>query len=88
VRIKDVEDRLRQFREIVVQLAPNPRRQEREGLNQALNMRILNGILAQAQAARDLRMFIRKLRGQAADVGQFPMVEGKQVVNHRYRLQP
>ena len=87
MRIEDVEQRLGQFRQIVVELAPDPCSQEGEGFDQPGDVRILDRILAQPQPAGDLRVRLRELRGKPADVIQFPVVVWEKIVNHWRRRQ-
>jgi hypothetical protein len=82
VRIEDVEERLRQFRQVVIELATDPGGEERERLDQTGDVRILNRVLTQAEAAGDLWVRFGKLRRQPADVVELPIVVGQQLVNH------
>src|SRR5262249_16525453 len=53
-----------------------------EGLDQALDVRVLAGIGSQAQPGRDLGVGGGELAGQPADVGQLPVVVGQQGIAH------
>src|SRR5205085_1135679 len=74
VRIYDVEDRLRDFGKLVVDLQMDARGEEREGLDEPLDMRILAFRRLELQPARDLRISLRELRPHPADVRELSLV--------------
>src|SRR5262249_12693006 len=53
-----------------------------EGLDEALDVRVLAGIGTQAQPGRDLGVSLGELAGQPADVGQLAVVVGQQGIAH------
>ena len=69
--------------ELVVQPVVHPCREERDALQQARDVRIVDRIGRQAQPTGDFRVRVGELRGKPAQRYEFAIVVGKQCVRHR-----
>ena len=83
MRVEDFQQALRQLREIVVELAVDAGGDEGEALQQPLDVRIVGGFAGKAQPAGDLRMLLGEFGGQLAQIAEFAVVVGVQLVKHR-----
>ena len=72
------------MRLIVVEALADARRQEGEGLDQPADMRILDRILGEPEAAGDAGVLGGELRRGAAYVQEFAVVVGEDVVRHYF----
>ena len=84
VRVEHVQKRLGDFGELIVELAVHAARQQREGFDEAFDVRIFAGIGLQQQAAGHLGIFFRELAGHLADELQLALVVGQQLVDHAF----
>ncbi len=84
MRIQDVEQRLGDFRELVVDLEVYPRGQECERLQHPLHVRVFALVRLQHQSRRHLRILRRELHAHLAQEGQLPFVIQQQVIPHSY----
>ena len=80
MRIDDVEDRLRDLREVIVDLEMHSRGKERERFDHPLDVRILALRRLELEAASDLRIALRELRPHSADVCELALVVVEQLL--------
>ena len=83
MRVQDAEQGVGQFREVVLELGPGAGVEVGERLDEPLDVRVLAGVRAEAQASGDLRVGLGELGPEPADVGQLAVVERQQLVGHR-----
>ena len=74
MRVDDFEERLGEARELGVELELHPRRQERESLQQTLDIRVSDLDSAHAEAGSHLGVFLRELLAHFAQVLQLVVV--------------
>jgi hypothetical protein len=82
VRVEDVEQRLADLRELVVELEVHARGEEGEALQHPLHVRVLGLAGLQQQAAGDLRVLLGELGAHAPEVRQLALVVVEQLVTH------
>jgi hypothetical protein len=85
VRVHDVEQRLRDFREIIIEAKVHASGQQRHRLDHALDMRIFAAARLQLQARGDLRIFLGELGAHLAEERQLALVVGEQLIAHEFR---
>lgn len=86
MRVQHLEERLDDFRKLVIEFLVHARRQERERLDQALGMRVLAVVALNQQSRSDLRILSGKFLAQKAQVREFLLVIGQQIVEHQLRF--
>jgi len=69
--------------EVVVELRPRARVEQRDGLDQARDVRVVDRVLAEPQPARDLRVRGGELGPHLAQERKLAVEVGQQVVGHR-----
>ncbi len=74
MRIHDLQQRFGQFRVVVVELLADARRQEGEGLDHPLDVRIVATVGRHGEPPRDLRISLGEVARIPAQVGQFTLV--------------
>src|SRR5579863_6737681 len=82
MRIKNTEERLGDFGELVVDLQMDARRKKRKRLQQPFDVRVFALIGLHNEARRDLRILVRKLRPHLAQEVEFAFVVEQQIVTH------
>ncbi len=80
--VQDPEERFRDLRELVVDLEAHARREEGEGLEEALDVRVLALVRLELQAGRDLRVLVRELGPHLAKEAQLALVVLQEVAAH------
>ena len=83
VRVEDVEERLRDLGVLVVDLEPDPARQEGERLDEPLDVRVVALVGLEGEPPGDLRVGLRELRPQPADEAQLALVVAEELVAHQ-----
>ena len=84
MRVEHVQERLGDFGELIVELAVHAAGQEREGFDEAFDVRIFARVGLQQQTAGHLGILFRELAGHLADELQLAFVVGKQLVDHAF----
>ena len=88
VRVKHPQQRVAELGEIVVEFMADAGVEVGKGLDQPLDMRVFDGIGADAQPRRDLRVGLGELRRQLADLVELIGIVGQQFLRHRWSLSP
>ena len=88
MRIEHAEQRIRQLWELVIQPMLHPGAEEGDAFQQSFDMRIIDRIGGETQAAGDLRMRLGEAGAQAAERGQFLIIIGQQRVRHPRHSSP
>jgi len=81
VRIQDVQQGVGEFGVIVFDALGNACAEQREGFDQALDMRILAAFGIELEATGNLGVAIGELAAVAAQVSQFAFVIGQQILH-------
>ena len=84
--MQHLEQRLRDFRKVVIESPLHACREEREAFKQSLDVRIFGLARLELQARRHLRVLLGKLGAKLAQVRQFALVIEQQVVLHQGAL--
>ena len=82
MRIEDIEHRLGDFREVVVELVTNPRVQKRDRLDQAGHHGIVGLVRADTQPAGDLGVPPGKFDALLSNVCELPHVIAQESIAH------
>ncbi len=82
MRIQQPEQPVGQFRELVVELASNPRVEKRDTLQQARYVRVFDGVRAHAQSSGRCRMLLGELRAEPGQIHELLVVIRQQFVGH------
>ena len=86
VRIEHREQGIGELGKLIVEPVLHARAEEGHALEQAADMRIVDGVLGEAQAAGDLRMTLGELAGEHAQGFEFPVEVGEQGVRRHLCL--
>ncbi|RMU45854.1 hypothetical protein ALP29_201556 [Pseudomonas syringae pv. avii] len=86
VRVQHLQKRLDDFRKLIIEFLVHTRRQERERLDQALGVRVLAVITFNQKPRSDLRVLSGEFLAQKAQVREFFLVVGQQIVEHQLRF--
>jgi hypothetical protein len=84
VRIQHLEQRLGEFGIVVVEPLGDAAVEQREGLDHALDVRVLAHFSADQEAAGDLRIAFGEVAHVAAQVAQFALVVRQQLFHLRF----
>src|SRR4051812_46625909 len=89
MRIDDLEQRLADFGNILINALMHARGEEREGLEHALDVRVLALAGLEVEPRRDLGILLREARAHAAQERQLALVVLQQlVIRHRHPPAP
>ena len=86
VRVEHREQAIGELGELVVEPVLHARAEKGDAFEQAADVRIVDGILRQPQAAGDLGMAFGEFAGQPAQRFEFAVEIGEQGVGHRLRF--
>ena len=81
MRVENVEKRLGEQREIVVQPLVHARGEEREGFDQSLDVRVFTDIAAELQSTGDFWIALGEIARVRTQEGKFALVVRKQFVH-------
>src|SRR5690606_33164356 len=83
MRVHHLQQRLGEFRVVVLDLLVGARAEQRERLDQALDVRVLAAIARQQQAPGDLRVALGELLAITTQEAELALVVGQQVFHFR-----
>src|SRR5262249_40489190 len=81
------EQRVAHLRQLVVELVPQPCGQERDGFDEALDVRVLAAIGVEREPAGDLRVLGGELAAQLAEIAELALEVRAQLLAH-FRPRP
>src|SRR5262249_10236226 len=82
VRVEHAQQGVGDLRELVVELVPDPRRQEREAFEQPLDVGVVTLVGLQVESTGDLGILLGELAAELPEVSQLTVVVGQQLVAH------
>ena len=84
MRVKRIQQRFGDLREIVIQLVVDAATQQCEGFDEPFHMRIFGNPAPQHEATRHARILIRELRRHLPNEIQFALVVWQQLVSQAF----
>jgi hypothetical protein len=82
MRVEDAEQGIGELRELIVELAANPTRQERERFDQPLDVRVVAPCSFQQEPSGRVRILESELLGVTKDIRQLLLIISVQFVVH------
>ena len=83
MRVENIQKRLGDLGEIIVDLVPDAGGEQGKRLDQPIDVRVRALVLVESEAAGNLRMIAGELGAELADEAQLALVIGEQLVRHQ-----